>query len=161
MPERPRVQLNEGDGAFYGPKIDITVYDALRRKFQCATVQLDFQLPIRFNLQYTTEGQARPAFGAGLDKRVRTQCLKLDIQLDISSSVPPCSWTCSSTSLRPAAQQRVTHALHHCLDWPSARTCTLQPSSAISWLPIPPVQVSGAPVSLYWACQQSTCPRCR
>ena len=52
-------QLNEGDGAFYGPKIDITVYDALRRKFQCATVQLDFQLPIRFNLQYTTEGQAR------------------------------------------------------------------------------------------------------
>lgn len=39
--------LNPGDGAFYGPKIDITVYDALRRKFQCATVQLDFQLPIR------------------------------------------------------------------------------------------------------------------
>jgi len=43
------------DGAFYGPKIDITVYDALRRKFQCATVQLDFQLPIRFNLEYITE----------------------------------------------------------------------------------------------------------
>jgi len=47
--------LNEGDGAFYGPKIDIIVLDALRRKFQCATVQLDFQLPIRFNLEYTTE----------------------------------------------------------------------------------------------------------
>ena len=44
-------QLNPADGAFYGPKIDITVFDALRRKFQCATVQLDFQLPIRFNLQ--------------------------------------------------------------------------------------------------------------
>ena len=44
--------MNEGDGAFYGPKIDITVYDALRRKFQCATVQLDFQLPLRFGLQY-------------------------------------------------------------------------------------------------------------
>ena len=42
---------NPGDGAFYGPKIDITVFDALRRKFQCATVQLDFQLPIRFNLK--------------------------------------------------------------------------------------------------------------
>lgn len=41
-------KLNEGDGAFYGPKIDITVFDALRRKFQCATVQLDFQLPIRW-----------------------------------------------------------------------------------------------------------------
>jgi threonyl-tRNA synthetase len=43
-------KLNPEDGAFYGPKIDITVFDALRRKFQCATVQLDFQLPIRFNL---------------------------------------------------------------------------------------------------------------
>ena len=52
---------NPGDGAFYGPKIDITVYDALRRKFQCATVQLDFQLPIRFGLEYATEdGTARP-----------------------------------------------------------------------------------------------------
>eukprot|EP00198_Chlamydomonas_reinhardtii_P006862 XP_001696198.1 threonine-tRNA ligase [Chlamydomonas reinhardtii] len=47
--------LNPGDGAFYGPKIDITVYDALRRKFQCATVQLDFQLPIRFGLEYASE----------------------------------------------------------------------------------------------------------
>ena len=52
------LQVNEGDGAFYGPKIDITVFDALRRKFQCATVQLDFQLPIRFKLQYQTEGTA-------------------------------------------------------------------------------------------------------
>ena len=48
-------ELNEGDGAFYGPKIDITVFDALRRKFQCATIQLDFQLPIRFKLSYATE----------------------------------------------------------------------------------------------------------
>ena len=39
--------MNPGDGAFYGPKVDITVFDALRRKFQCATVQLDFQLPLR------------------------------------------------------------------------------------------------------------------
>jgi len=45
-------KLNPEDGAFYGPKIDITVYDALGRKFQCATVQLDFQLPIRFKLSY-------------------------------------------------------------------------------------------------------------
>lgn len=44
-------KLDPGEGAFYGPKIDITVYDALKRKFQCATVQLDFQLPIRFGLQ--------------------------------------------------------------------------------------------------------------
>jgi threonyl-tRNA synthetase len=46
---------NEGDGAFYGPKIDITVKDALRRAHQCATIQLDFQLPIRFNLLYNAD----------------------------------------------------------------------------------------------------------
>ena len=49
-------KVNPGDGAFYGPKIDIKVYDALKRPHQCGTVQLDFQLPIRFNLQYKTEG---------------------------------------------------------------------------------------------------------
>ncbi|GJQ78393.1 Aats-thr [Trypoxylus dichotomus] len=47
--------LNPGDGAFYGPKIDITIMDALRRQHQCATIQLDFQLPIRFNLSYVSE----------------------------------------------------------------------------------------------------------
>ncbi|XP_060571109.1 threonine--tRNA ligase 1, cytoplasmic-like isoform X2 [Ruditapes philippinarum] len=45
-------ELNPGDGAFYGPKIDITIMDALKRSHQCATIQLDFQLPIRFNLGY-------------------------------------------------------------------------------------------------------------
>ncbi|KAL4705634.1 hypothetical protein ACJJTC_002020 [Scirpophaga incertulas] len=48
-------QLNPGDGAFYGPKIDITIQDALRRSHQCATIQLDFQLPERFNLTYVSE----------------------------------------------------------------------------------------------------------
>ncbi|CAO2814061.1 unnamed protein product [Amaranthus hypochondriacus] len=52
-------QLNEGDGAFYGPKIDISVSDALKRKFQCATLQLDFQLPLRFNLSYSAEDEAK------------------------------------------------------------------------------------------------------
>merc|ERR1712013_953014 len=47
--------LNAGDGAFYGPKIDIRLTDAMRRRHQCGTIQLDFQLPIRFNLQYKTE----------------------------------------------------------------------------------------------------------
>uniref|UniRef100_A0A8C6PPZ6 threonine--tRNA ligase n=1 Tax=Nothobranchius furzeri TaxID=105023 RepID=A0A8C6PPZ6_NOTFU len=42
--------LNPGDGAFYGPKIDIQIKDAIGRYHQCATIQLDFQLPIRFNL---------------------------------------------------------------------------------------------------------------
>lgn len=45
-------RLNPGDGAFYGPKIDITISDALKRSHQCATIQLDFQLPIRFNLSF-------------------------------------------------------------------------------------------------------------
>uniref|UniRef100_A0A8C2G079 threonine--tRNA ligase n=1 Tax=Cyprinus carpio TaxID=7962 RepID=A0A8C2G079_CYPCA len=45
-------KLNPGDGAFYGPKIDITIKDAIGRYHQCATIQLDFQLPIRFNLTY-------------------------------------------------------------------------------------------------------------
>ncbi|KAJ1835819.1 hypothetical protein LPJ63_000813 [Coemansia sp. RSA 2711] len=45
--------LNQGDGAFYGPKIDVRVQDALGRKHQTATIQLDFQLPRRFQLKYT------------------------------------------------------------------------------------------------------------
>lgn len=45
-------ELNPGDGAFYGPKIDITIKDALGRSFQCATIQLDFQLPEQFKLKY-------------------------------------------------------------------------------------------------------------
>jgi threonyl-tRNA synthetase len=44
--------VNEGDGAFYGPKIDFSVTDALGRKWQCATIQLDYQLPQRFKLKY-------------------------------------------------------------------------------------------------------------
>jgi threonyl-tRNA synthetase len=44
--------LNEGDGAFYGPKIDFDVTDAIGRKWQCATIQLDYQLPERFELTY-------------------------------------------------------------------------------------------------------------
>ena len=43
---------DEGGGAFYGPKIDVKIQDSLGRSHQCATVQLDFQLPIRFELEY-------------------------------------------------------------------------------------------------------------
>ena len=45
-------QVNEGDGAFYGPKIDIKMKDCLGREWQMGTVQLDFQLPLRFHLSY-------------------------------------------------------------------------------------------------------------
>ncbi len=45
--------VNAGDGAFYGPKIDFKIKDAIGRSWQCATVQVDFQMPMRFNLAYT------------------------------------------------------------------------------------------------------------
>lgn len=47
--------INEGDGAFYGPKIDFHLEDSLGRTWQCGTIQLDFQMPINFNLEYTDE----------------------------------------------------------------------------------------------------------
>ena len=45
--------VNEGDGAFYGPKIDFHLEDSIGRTWQCGIIQLDFQLPLRFNLEYT------------------------------------------------------------------------------------------------------------
>ncbi|MBN2453244.1 MAG: threonine--tRNA ligase [Candidatus Omnitrophica bacterium] len=50
-----RYSVNEGDGAFYGPKIDIKLKDALKREWQCATIQCDFALPERFDLKYIGE----------------------------------------------------------------------------------------------------------
>ena len=44
--------INEGDGAFYGPKIDFHLEDSIGRTWQCGTIQLDFQLPQRFELEY-------------------------------------------------------------------------------------------------------------
>ena len=46
-------EVNEGDGAFYGPKLDFHIQDSLGRTWQCGTIQLDYQLPGRFNLEYT------------------------------------------------------------------------------------------------------------
>lgn len=52
-------KINEGDGAFYGPKIDIHIKDAINRSHQCATVQLDFQLPEKFELSYVDENNEK------------------------------------------------------------------------------------------------------
>lgn len=49
-------EINEGDGAFYGPKIDLKMTDALGREWQMGTIQLDFQLPLNFDCKYTDEG---------------------------------------------------------------------------------------------------------
>lgn len=55
-------KINEGDGAFYGPKIDFHIEDSLGRSWQCGTIQLDFQLPQRFELEYigSDGGKHRP-----------------------------------------------------------------------------------------------------
>ena len=50
---------NHGDGAFYGPKIDIQVLCSLKKRHQCGTMQVDYQQPIRFNLQYQSETAAQ------------------------------------------------------------------------------------------------------
>ena len=50
--------VNEGDGAFYGPKIDLHLQDSLGRKWQCGTIQLDFQMPARFGLAYVGRDNA-------------------------------------------------------------------------------------------------------
>ena len=51
--------INEGDGAFYGPKLDFHLADSLGRTWQCGTIQLDMQLPERFELEYTGEDGAK------------------------------------------------------------------------------------------------------
>lgn len=53
--------INAGDGAFYGPKIDVDVMDALGRRWQCATIQLDYQMPQRFGLKYVGADNAEHA----------------------------------------------------------------------------------------------------
>ncbi len=57
--ENKEYQINEGDGAFYGPKIDIKVTDAIGREWQLSTIQVDFNLPERFNLEYVGADGAR------------------------------------------------------------------------------------------------------
>lgn len=52
-------RINEGDGAFYGPKIDFHIKDALNRSWQCGTIQLDMALPERFELEYTAQDGTR------------------------------------------------------------------------------------------------------
>lgn len=57
----PNWKINKGDAAFYGPKIDFTISDSLGRKHQCGTLQLDFNLPQRFNLSYVNDqNQTQP-----------------------------------------------------------------------------------------------------
>ncbi|KAI1002714.1 Threonine--tRNA ligase, cytoplasmic [Podosphaera aphanis] len=71
-------ELNEGDGAFYGPKIDITISDCLKRQWQCATIQLDFQLPQNFGLEYmTSEVVSKPKSADDSSKATQEEPSKL------------------------------------------------------------------------------------
>ncbi|WP_019583606.1 threonine--tRNA ligase [Thioalkalivibrio sp. ALE16] len=54
-----KYSVDEGGGAFYGPKIDIKIHDAIGREWQCSTVQLDFNLPERFDMEYVAEDNER------------------------------------------------------------------------------------------------------
>jgi len=63
-------EVNPGDGAFYGPKIDITIMDAHKRKHQCATIQVDFQLPIRFDLEYRAPAKEGSEVSSELERPV-------------------------------------------------------------------------------------------
>jgi len=77
--------LNPGDGAFYGPKIDIRLTDAMRRRHQCGTIQLDFQLPIRFNLQYRAEGNDEEEVEEGDGKEEAPKAAKKDKNAPLSA----------------------------------------------------------------------------
>lgn len=63
---------NPKDGAFYGPKIDINLFDSLNRPHQCGTIQLDFQAPIRFNLLYKTDSDSIQESASSMSKHSET-----------------------------------------------------------------------------------------
>ena len=54
-----KYEVREGDGAFYGPKVDMYIEDAMGRQWQCGTVQVDFNMPLNFNLTYVASDQSR------------------------------------------------------------------------------------------------------
>lgn len=81
-------ELNPGDGAFYGPKIDITISDAMRRQFQCATIQLDFQLPQRFQLQFRKPVSSKPASGEEASKEAAAPAAPAEKSSEADSNDP-------------------------------------------------------------------------
>ena len=94
-------EINEGDGAFYGPKIDIKVYDALKRAHQCGTVQLDFQLPIRFNLQYKTAAFSHDAHEASSAGYVEEEQKEIMTQFFPKDEYDPDDFEWRETPLKP------------------------------------------------------------
>jgi threonyl-tRNA synthetase len=79
---------NPGDGAFYGPKIDIKVFDCMERMHQCATIQLDFNLPIRFNLKYKSEHTATAEDKKAHKEAVAAACCGVEKEAKLFEELP-------------------------------------------------------------------------
>lgn len=103
-------ELNPGDGAFYGPKIDVTISDALRREFQCATIQLDFQLPQQFNLEYRTDEQSKAAV-AGETAPAKEQAPVEPAEAKMADQLPIRSAPAAAMDAVSAAASKVASAV--------------------------------------------------
>lgn len=99
-------ELNEGDGAFYGPKIDIVVEDALRRRHQLATIQLDFQLPERFGLKFTKAGPAPAAAASSSEEKKEEPAKKPEEK--------PVAATAAAAAAAATEQPNQPHHHHGC-----------------------------------------------
>jgi threonyl-tRNA synthetase len=104
--------LNSGDGAFYGPKIDIKIFDSMNREWQCATVQLDFVQPVNFNLSYVT-GEAPKKDDTTLEAHNSHECrptglkqFETSVPVTVNEDVVP---TATITGTDPSHDGRVLH----------------------------------------------------
>ena len=137
--------LNPGDGAFYGPKLDFHIQDSLGRTWQCGTIQLDYQLPGRFDLTYVdSEGKDvcpvmihRVVFGS-IERfigvitehysrsgwlRYRSRCSRLPTAQRNTAGKSPKSWTARASAAKwiPATKRSVIRSVPR--SWKRFRTC--------------------------------------
>ena len=92
--------INEGDGAFYGPKLDFHLADSIGRTWQCGTIQLDSQLPERFELEYVGEDGAEAPPGHDPPRRCSAPSSASSASSRSTLPAPsPCGWPpCRSRS---------------------------------------------------------------
>lgn len=125
--------IKKGDGAFYGPKIDIQLQDALGRGHQCGTIQLDFQLPLRFNLKY----QDASASAAPVDTPAEESAEQPAPPADASTPAPLAAGFARPVILHRAILGSVERMIgvlceHYAGKWPfwlSPRQCMVVPVS--------------------------------
>ncbi|KAK1272434.1 hypothetical protein QJS04_geneDACA012115 [Acorus gramineus] len=130
-------KINEGDGAFYGPKIDISVFDALKRKFQCATLQLDFQLPIRFKLLYATEDEAKTEKPVMIHRAILGSVERmLAILLEHYKGKWPFWLSPRQAIVCPVSEKSQSYALQACIRYNCLSGIFLPPSENIMMLEV-------------------------